>query len=302
MSKIHVDTTRERIFAAIAKNAEERHSKRIGASWIGSDCDRAIWYKFRWAKKCGFDGRMLRLFRTGKLAEQLLADDLRATGATVLDVDPDTGEQFFFEDLGGHLCGFMDGAGVGFIEAPVTWHVIEYKTCNEKSFAEIEKKGVEESKPTHYAQMQLYMGWSGMNRALYVALNKNTDDIYIERIEFNKHDFVSLRQRAREIIGAIDPPDRLSESPAFYKCKMCEFSGICHETGDVAERNCRTCIHSVATEEGNALWVCDRHGIIIEQPALQEAGCADHAYRAGMCPQAAIVAAKVTEGKVVGNG
>jgi CRISPR/Cas system-associated exonuclease Cas4 (RecB family) len=290
------DNTRERIFAAIKAKGDERHSQRIGASWIGGDCDRAIWYKFRWAKLSGFDGRMLRLFRTGKFAEEEIAKDLRNTGATVLDADPETGEQFFFEDLGGHMCGFMDGAGCGFIEAPATWHVIEYKTHNDKSFADLEKNGLEKSKPQHFAQLQIYMGWSGMERALYVALNKNTDDIYIERVKFNKGDFKALRQRAKEIIFAIDPPDRMSDSPAFWRCKMCEFSGICHQTGELAERNCRTCKHCQADEEGG--WSCSLHRKILTKDE-QEAACADHRYMAGMLPEVAERTAKTFGGKVV---
>jgi len=198
MTKLpQTETTVDNLYEYIKEHSKQRHSYRIGASWIGSDCDRAIWYKFRWAKMATFDGRMLRLFRTGKFAEDELSKDLRNTGATVLDVDPESGKQFFFDDLGGHFCGYMDGAGVGFVEAPATWHVIEYKTHNDKSFKDLKKNGVEKSKPAHYAQLQVYMGWSGMERALYVALNKNTDEIYIERVKYNAKDFKALRQRAK---------------------------------------------------------------------------------------------------------
>ena len=293
-----IETTRDKILDAIKATAEERHSQRIGASWIGSDCDRAIWYKFRWAKLGGFDGRMLRLFRTGKLAEEQMANDLRATGATVHDVDPDTGEQFFFSDLSGHLCGFMDGAGVGFVEAPATWHVIEYKTHNDKSFSDLEKNGVEKSKPQHYAQLQLYMGWSGMKRALYVAENKNTSDLHIERIKFVKKEFEALRQRAKEIIFAIDPPERMSDSPAFWKCKMCEFSGICHETGEIAEKNCRTCAYSTAMEDSESgEWLCEKFGKTIDKYE-QKAACELHTYLNGMAPSKALECAKAFGGKI----
>lgn len=280
MAKLELETTLSRLYVAIKADNKPRYSQRIGASWIGTECDRAIWYRFRWAKLIEFDGRMLRLFRTGQLAEKLLADDLRKTGATVLDVDPETSKQFFFDDLDGHFCGFMDGAGVGFVEAPETWHVIEYKTHNDKSFKDLQKNGVEKSKPEHFAQMQVYMGWSGMERALYVALNKNTDEIHIERIKFSKKEFTALRQRAKEIIHAIEPPERLNESPAFYKCKMCDYSDICHGMGAMADKNCRTCKFS---EVDGKHWQCTLHGNTLTLDA-QKAACEDYSPACGMAP------------------
>lgn len=239
---------------------------------------------------------MLRLFETGRQAEARLADDLRAAGMTVHLHDPDTGAQFQFDDIGGHFAGSMDGAGVGVVEAPQTWHVIEYKTHGQKSFDELLKKGVAEAKPEHHAQMQTYMGWSGMTRALYVALNKNTDDIYLERIKFDKREFERLRQKAKSIILAEEPPDRMNESPAFYLCKWCAFNSICHECGEVAEVNCRTCKHSVAIETGE--WGCDLHGKILSI-AEQERGCADHVHREGMIPSNVERVLDVFNGKVL---
>ena len=36
----------------------------LGASIIGKDCERALWYDFRWVTRWAFTGRMLRLFDT----------------------------------------------------------------------------------------------------------------------------------------------------------------------------------------------------------------------------------------------
>ena len=58
-----------RVYETKAKrNAQER--EYLGLSAMGSDCDRAIWYSFRWAVPPeGHDGRMLRLFETGHREE-----------------------------------------------------------------------------------------------------------------------------------------------------------------------------------------------------------------------------------------
>ena len=63
----------------------------------------------------------------------------------------------------------MDAACQGLPESSV-WHVVEMKTHGKKSFDELAKIGVKLAKPTHYDQMVCYMGWTGMTRALYMAV------------------------------------------------------------------------------------------------------------------------------------
>jgi hypothetical protein len=235
---------------------------------------------FRWATAAQHEPRILRLFARGHREEDNLAELLRKAGVTVMQTDPATGQQFKFGS--GHFGGSMDGACIGVPDAPKTWHVLEFKTASAKAFNDLAKKGVQASKPEHWAQMQCYMAWTGMTRALYVALNKNTDEIYIERIDYDAKEFKRIKQKAKEIIFANAPPPRMNESPAYFKCKWCAFNGICHEQGEVAEMNCRTCQHSAALEDGS--WACDKHNMILTTAGM-EVGCADHKHREGMAPQ-----------------
>ena len=68
--------------------------------------------------------------------------NLRATGATVLEVDPETGRQWRVEAHGGHFGGSLDAVAIGLREAPKTWHVVEFKTHSAKSFRDLVAKGV----------------------------------------------------------------------------------------------------------------------------------------------------------------
>ena len=54
------------------------------------------------------------------------------------------------------------------------------------SFAQLLKVGVREHKPQHFAQMQIYMHLTGITRAMYLAVNKDTDDLFVERIEVDR--------------------------------------------------------------------------------------------------------------------
>jgi hypothetical protein len=134
--------TLDAIYAAYVAEADDGFRDHLGASIIGKDCERALWYDFRWVSRRAFSGRMLRLFETGKREEDRLVRDLRRTGATVLDSDPETGRQWEVSALGGHFGGSLDAVAIGLLEAPKTWHVVEFKTHSAKSFATLKKDGV----------------------------------------------------------------------------------------------------------------------------------------------------------------
>ena len=211
-----INATVSRIYESY--EAENRASNddlraHLGASIIGRFCDRELWLTFRWAERKDHSGRILRLFQTGSFEEPRFTADLRRIGVEVHETDP-TGSQWRVNAYGNHFGGSMDAAGVGFPEAPKTWHVVEYKTHGEKSFKELQEKQVRLAKPEHYAQMQIYMGLTGMDRAAYLAKNKNTDELYFERIEFDQDAFKKLMERATRIIIAPEPPARCAQVPS----------------------------------------------------------------------------------------
>lgn len=275
-------TTVARIYQAYESDAEEGNRPHLGASLIGHACERFLWLTFRWVEAKKFPGRMLRLFETGQLEESRFVKNLRRIGIEIHDVTPD-GKQWRVSDLGGHFGGSMDGAGAGFPEAPKTWHVIEFKTHNDKSFNDLVKNGVQKAKPQHYAQMQVYMGLTGMERAFYLAVNKNTDELYEERVTFDPIEFAKLKARAERVINANEPPLRCSNDPSWYQCKMCDFHEHCH--GEKAPAvNCRTCAHStpITAVGDNGFWHCAK----FEEAGYEEpiddktmrTGCVHHRY------------------------
>ncbi len=56
--------TREAIFAAYEADASNGFRSHLGASLIGKECERAIWFDFRWVTRARHPGRLLRLFET----------------------------------------------------------------------------------------------------------------------------------------------------------------------------------------------------------------------------------------------
>lgn len=278
----------------------------LGASSFGTECDRAFWYGFRWAAEPrAIDGKTLRLFQTGHREEERIIEELRTAGMEVQDRDPSTGGQWHVSALGGHMRGHLDGIVWGVPEAPRAEHVLEIKTHNEKSYRALVKDGVAASKPGHFAQMQLYMHLKGVSRALYVAVNKNTDELYSERVAYDAGVALRLLARAERTIRAETAPPRLHDdvtAKAAFACQWCPALAICHHDA-FARRNCRTCLHSTPVVDGsdNGRWLCELSG---EELSIteQRAGCAEHRYLPSLVPGEQIDASEKSVSYILRNG
>lgn len=289
----HIQPTIAAIYRWYEEQAKQAHRPHLGASVIGRPCDRSLWYLFRWCDSPSFDGRMLRLFQYGWDAEPRFVEELRAVGVTVLDVDPDSGKQWTFSALGGHFGCSLDGALVGLLERPEKWHVFEAKTSNAKNFAVLKKKGVQEAKPEHYAQMQVGMELSGMDRALYLVECKDNSELYTERVRANPSEAARLLDRAERIIYTEEPLTKISEDPSWYECKFCTFANICHHD-KAPEVNCRTCAHATAERDGT--WTCARWAKTLTVDE-QRAGCDKHLFHPYLiAAESGLVTRRVAEG------
>ena len=240
------------------RGSSEPQRNYLGASSIGKDCARNLWYEFRKCVKPEFSGRLYRLFDRGHKEEFRFVEELRGIGCEVHEFDAD-GNQFEVIACDGHFKGHTDGAALGVPEAPKTWHLLEMKTASAKSFAKTQRDGVEKDKPQHFAQMQVYMHLTGLKRALYMVVNKDTDELYTERLRYDSKRAQSYIDKAQSIINTSTPPARISEREDSWACKFCDAKALCHGTGEtavpVAQIHCRNCAHSTAIAGGE--WKCD---------------------------------------------
>jgi len=270
-------TTAEAVIEWRGAQPQEQR-EHLGASVIGHACERYLWNVFRWAAAPSFNGRTLRLFDRGRREEAVVVEELRGIGVE-LHVE-ENGEQIRVHDKSGHFGGSVDGIGLGFSEGPKSWAILEVKTHNAKSFTEMRKLGVAESKPQHYAQMQTYMGLLKVERALYFAVNKDNDEIYTEWVHFDKDAFDHYAARAKRVLDAKTPPAKLSDDPAHWQCKGCQFFSLCHEQ-KVADVNCRTCCHASPVEAG--AWRCQLRNELRNKGKQAEA-CDSHLFIPALVP------------------
>ncbi|MCA8950098.1 MAG: oxidoreductase [Planctomycetes bacterium] len=253
--------TQHRLHELYAERAEDWRRDHLGASVVGHECLRYLWLTFRWAMPGNLegDGRMQRLLERGKREEAWIVADLKAIGIEVWNVDEETGEQFRIS--WGHVGGGVDGVVKGLLEAPKTPHVLEVKTSNAKRFAYLKSKGVERANKRHWIQMQVYMLGLGLERAFYVVVCKDNDELYTERVYLDRDAAQAAVDRAQDVVAMDAPPP--AKAPAFPPCMLtskdgtqwpCDYFELCHGAR-LPEKNCRTCVSSTPRPDGT--WHCE---------------------------------------------
>lgn len=257
-------------------NEKPRDSARIGASSIGEECERSIWYSFRWASPLeNFDGRKLRLFNTGHREESRMLDDLRNIGVHVQAENPMTGQQWE-ETISGVIVSKLDGKAIGVPGAEKVVHAVEIKTMSGKNFQEWRRKGLEKFSPKYWAQVHTGHEAHGLSRTLFMAKNKDTDEIETERVKYDP--LISARLVAKgERIAFSDRPPVKSEG---FSCRWCKHEKICRYDA-FARTNCRTCLHVSIERDGQ--WRCTSTGATLTLDQ-QQAGCPAHRWVPDLVP------------------
>lgn len=242
----HRPPLNEQISAAIdAALAEERAQqpprRYLGASRLGVACERALQYEYVQAPVDAgreLPGRVLRVFEVGHALEDLAIRWLRLTGFELYTRRADGG-QFGFSTAGGRIQGHVDGiltAGPADVELayPALW---ECKTMNDKSWRDTVKHGVAKSKPAYAAQMAVYQAYMetcipgiSTNPALFTAINKDSEDIWFERVPFDGDLAQRMSDRAVRVITASEAGELLprhATTPTHFECKFCPWQERC---------------------------------------------------------------------------
>lgn len=207
-------------------------------------------------------------------------------------------KQWGFSTHGGHHKGGCDGKITGlakwFSEA-TGWGLLECKTSNEKSFVklagkkgkwnfkkggleprefDVSKNGLWRAKSEHFKQMQQYMHQLKLRWGLYVAVNKDTDEIYYELVKALPEWGERLSDNAKKIIESRFPPHRQSEDPSYFGCGLCKHKEVCHY-GVAPDKSCRSCVFVEAvTERPGARWFCYKYRQDVPEDFVSK-GCSE---------------------------
>lgn len=193
----------------------------IGASTIGSDCLRQIWYEYKGYQAIDVPTKTRRTWTIGKVLEATILDWLEEAGLTIarswLDLQAE-GMPYFK----GHLDSVW-------MKKDKPFAILEIKTAKDASFSIFDKKGLKAWQPQYYAQVQTYMGMSNIDKTYIVVLNKDTSDLADELVLFDSEFYEKLKFKASMIVRASVPPPKINASPLWYQCKMCKFNKVCHK-------------------------------------------------------------------------
>ena len=214
--------------------ARQPERQYLGASRLGAACERAL--QFEYAKAPidhGRDhsGRLLRIFERGHVMEDCMVAWLRDAGFDLRTRKAD-GEQFGFSVADDRLQGHIDGvfvAGPGGFAYPALW---ECKCFGNKSWRDLEKKGLAISKPIYAAQVAIYQAYLELHEhpAIFTALNADSMEIYVESVPFDAALAQRMSDRAVKLITATEAGELLSRGftdPTHIECRICAWQDRC---------------------------------------------------------------------------
>ena len=252
------------------RNKADVRLSRLGSSFIGNECLRQVFYKWRAFLEPTFTGRTLRIFATGNSQEIRIVEDLRRAGFPVHDEDL-SGEQYSKTDSTGHFITKIDGVVEG-IPDDSRPHLLEIKTLNQRNYNALCKHGVKKHKPVHWEQIQSSLFLFKLKIALYVGVNKNTEEFFIEAIDRDPDFGKVFNEKINRLVNATLVPVGISDNPEYFECKWCDYSEVCfHEKDPLV--HCRTCTNSRPIKDGE--WQCNLTKDILSMEA-QKKGCDEH--------------------------
>jgi len=233
---------KKRIDQALQQEHQAKTSRDyLGASRLGVPCDRALQFEY-WQRPYDLGktlkGQLLRVFQAGHVFETLAVNWLTAAGYA-LNTETETGKQLGFSILNGRIQGHVDGIIVSGPEElgghyPAIW---ECKSLNAQTWSAIKKRGVSVTHPVYATQMALYQAYMEFavpgvlqNPVLFMAINKNTADIYTEWVPFNPILAQKASDRGVNILKACDTNEwlpRIATTPTHLECKRCPWKQQC---------------------------------------------------------------------------
>lgn len=219
------------------KEEKQPRRKYLGASSLGDACARKLQYRYMGFKPDSdkkFPAKTLRTFSLGHAIEDLMVMYFRDAGFDLRTSKSMSDEQFGFSIADGEVRGHIDGVICGGplpLSYPMLW---ECKSASDKKFKEFVAKGVAEANPIYAAQVALYQTYMNLdeNPCVFTVLNKNTSEIYIELVPYNKELAQSISDKAVLILQASQANDilpRIAQNDDYFMCKFCEFYKTCWE-------------------------------------------------------------------------
>lgn len=213
------------ILEAVKKREREAPRNYIGCSTIGNPCNRAIWYAYHNAPCEPIRPQIQVIFDTGRYLENLIINYLEEAGVNLIRPSDENHNLFCFDENNPKFRGHMDG--IIFVGSSPC--VLEIKTMKSSEFENFKRKGLFESHPKYYAQIQAYIGMKQYKSGVLLAMNKDTQAFHHEWVEGDSDYYAVLKAKAEIVGNSNNPPERITGYPLGYTCSRCNYKKICFQ-------------------------------------------------------------------------
>lgn len=231
-------------------------------------CQRNLYHKAKGTPRKPIESRIYRIFKQGHDIEDQTVNLLKQVPNILIEeVDPETGKQFEVQFFGGHVKGHFDfRCRSEYYFGETTRKLGEIKSANDKNFKMYQKKGVQQTNETYYAQVQCYMHgtqdsehWKdhALIQCLFIVFNKNTAELYIEIIDYNKLQAEHYIECFKNALQSQQAPEKYSDNPTFYMCRFCDFHEVCHGDKVVELEKIKQC-KNIQPNMTSGNWFCTK--------------------------------------------
>ena len=217
---------------------------RIGAGYIGMECDRALAYKYHKAEveerpSTVSKGELTRHGLAGFWTEDSVADWLALAGFDIRTEKAD-GDQYGYkvakDPVTGQfrIAGEIDGvilSGPADMPYPVLW---ESKKATHKKYLNFKKNGVAKADCKYHGQLQTNMAYLDVKATLFSMLDLDTMKFHFELVEFDAAEAQRLTDRALRVLDSREPEQlpRIARDRSDFRCKFCDYSVRCWSAAD----------------------------------------------------------------------
>ncbi|OFX03251.1 MAG: hypothetical protein A3E78_11980 [Alphaproteobacteria bacterium RIFCSPHIGHO2_12_FULL_63_12] len=248
IDKVIVDRRNAEYAAGRGSGLGEVAQKRIGAGYIGTECDRALAYRYHRVEKETREeyvsaGELQRHALVGFWTEESMAEWLRLAGFD-LRTNKEDGSQYGYRVARdpttgqARIAGEIDGcilAGPLAMPYPLLW---ESKKATAKKFAKFAKEGVAKADPKYHGQIQTNMAYLEVEHTLFTMLNVDSMKIYQEIVRFDPAVAQRLTDRAVRVLESRAPEEmpRIAGDESDWRCKFCDYRARCWDEPSAPEQ------------------------------------------------------------------
>jgi len=215
------------------KRSKQERRAYVGASGIGTECERQLQYEFAGApKESDFKPLTLRKFDFGHMIEELARCWFQDAGFKLVQKSEKTGKPFRFVQMDGDFSGEPDGVFIGGPEIPglsypAMW---EHKAVGVKTFKEIKRDGLKKARPKYWSQIHTCMAYLELRQTVFTVTNLDDGEQLHLVYDLDAGEAQRMTDRAVRVIESTRNEELLPRPFAtrdHFVCRFCSFPERC---------------------------------------------------------------------------